>query len=115
MSKHKSDGKKKKKGSQLVIRLDKDERDAFVALCDKLDTSAAREIRSFMCDWVGANATKAEVEPVTEQLATETFEAPPVTEAAPAETASSGTIADQSEAAIETEAKPKAKRKAAAK
>lgn len=114
MSKHKSDGKKKKKGSQLVIRLDKGERDAFVALCDKLDTSAAREIRSFMRDWVGANATKAEVEPVTEQLATETVDAPAVTEAAPADTASSDTNADQSDAEIETEAKAKAKRKAAA-
>ena len=37
-----------KKNSQLVLRLDKDERDAFVALCRDLDTSAAREIRHFM-------------------------------------------------------------------
>ena len=48
MSKHKSAGKDKKKGSQFVIRVDKAERDAFVSLCDKLDTSAAREIRRFM-------------------------------------------------------------------
>ena len=32
MSKHK-DSKKQKKGSQLVLRVDKAERDAFVSLC----------------------------------------------------------------------------------
>ena len=37
-----------KKDSQLVLRLDKDERDEFVALCKDLDTSAAREIRAFI-------------------------------------------------------------------
>lgn len=37
-----------KKDSQLVLRLDRDERDAFVALCKELDTSAAREIRAFI-------------------------------------------------------------------
>ncbi|MEL6167226.1 MAG: hypothetical protein AAFR35_00950 [Pseudomonadota bacterium] len=36
------------KDSQLVLRLDKDERDAFVQLCKDLDTSAAREIRAFI-------------------------------------------------------------------
>ncbi len=43
--------KKKKKtnhDSQLVIRIKKSERDRFVALCDELDTSAAREIRRFI-------------------------------------------------------------------
>lgn len=40
--------KGKNKDSQLVLRLDKDERDAFVALCKDLDTSAAREIRAFI-------------------------------------------------------------------
>ena len=37
-----------KKNSQLVLRLDKRERDAFVDLCKQLDTSAAREIRAFI-------------------------------------------------------------------
>lgn len=37
-----------KKNSQLVLRLDKDERDAFIKLCRELDTSAAREIRHFI-------------------------------------------------------------------
>ncbi|MEN9393639.1 MAG: hypothetical protein RLZZ09_3462 [Pseudomonadota bacterium] len=57
MGKHK-DGKNHKKGSQFVIRVDKAERDAFVSLCDTLDTSAAREIRRFMRDWVAANTPK---------------------------------------------------------
>ncbi len=37
-----------KKDSQLVLRLDKTQRDAFVDLCKDLDTSAAREIRRFI-------------------------------------------------------------------
>jgi len=44
--------KKTKKDSQLVIRLNKGERDEFVALCDELDTSAAREIRLFIKGFV---------------------------------------------------------------
>ncbi len=45
----KKDGKSKsRKDSQLVLRLDKDERDAFVDLCKELDTSAAREVRGFI-------------------------------------------------------------------
>ncbi len=39
---------KKKKDSQLVIRINSSERDEFVALCEDLDTSAAREIRRFI-------------------------------------------------------------------
>lgn len=57
----KADRKKKaqKKGSQLAIRLEKSERDAFVTLCDRLDTSAAREIRRFMREFVAAHAERA--------------------------------------------------------
>jgi hypothetical protein len=40
--------KKNHKDSQLVMRLPKAERDAFVSLCKDLDTSAAREIRRFI-------------------------------------------------------------------
>lgn len=46
--------KEKTKSAQLVIRLEKAERDAFVDLCADLDTSAAREIRIFMRDFVKA-------------------------------------------------------------
>ena len=52
----KSDGKGK--GSQLVIRIEKAEREAFVTLCDALDTSAAREIRRFMRGFVAAHAAR---------------------------------------------------------
>jgi hypothetical protein len=40
--------KSNKKDSQLVIRINGLERDQFIALCDELDTSAAREIRKFI-------------------------------------------------------------------
>ncbi|MEH6625409.1 MAG: hypothetical protein V7739_03115 [Motiliproteus sp.] len=43
---------KKKKNSQLVIRINSEERDEFVSLCDDLDTSAAREIRRFIRTFV---------------------------------------------------------------
>ncbi len=44
--------KNKSKDSQLVIRINQKERDDFVSLCDELDTSAAREIRRFIRDFV---------------------------------------------------------------
>lgn len=40
--------KKVKKDSQLVIRVTREERERFIAACDELDTSAAREIRRFI-------------------------------------------------------------------
>lgn len=58
MAKNKSDGKAKGKGSQFVIRIDKAERAAFVLLCEALDTSAAREIRRFMRDFVTQHGAK---------------------------------------------------------
>lgn len=45
-----------KKNSQLVLRLDKSERDAFVDLCKDLDTSAAREIRRFIREFMKEHA-----------------------------------------------------------
>ena len=39
---------KSNKESQLVVRLDKELRDRFVAACNDVDTSASREIRRFM-------------------------------------------------------------------
>lgn len=47
-----------KKNSQLVLRLDKEERDAFVDLCKDLDTSAAREIRRFIRGFMKEHAAK---------------------------------------------------------
>lgn len=40
--------KKKPKDSQLIIRINREERDSFVSLCEELDTSAAREVRRFI-------------------------------------------------------------------
>lgn len=40
--------KKAKKNSQLIIRINEKDRDEFVAQCDEIDTSAAREIRRFI-------------------------------------------------------------------
>jgi len=37
-----------KKNCQFVIRMNSEERDQFVNLCDELDTSAARELRRFI-------------------------------------------------------------------
>jgi len=54
----KSEKKKSKKDSQLVLRLDKEERDAFVQLCNELDTSAAREIRGFIRKFLKEHRTE---------------------------------------------------------
>lgn len=50
--------KKNRKDSQLILRLPKEERDEFVALCDDLDTSAAREIRRFIRGFLKENQTE---------------------------------------------------------
>ncbi len=46
------------KDSQLILRLDKAERDEFVALCKELDTTAAREIRHFIRKFMKKHAPK---------------------------------------------------------
>ena len=43
---------KHKKDAQLIIRINKAERDAFVDLCEEVDTSAAREVRRFIRDFL---------------------------------------------------------------
>ena len=53
-----TEGKKKKtkkKDSQLIIRINGEERDEFVNLCEELDSSAAREIRKFIKKFVEEN------------------------------------------------------------
>lgn len=40
--------KKIRKDSQLLIRINGEERDAFVQRCEELNTSAAKEIRRFI-------------------------------------------------------------------
>lgn len=44
-----------KKDAQLLIRIGSGERDEFIALCDELDTSAAREIRKFIRGFIREN------------------------------------------------------------
>jgi len=45
----------KNKDAQLIIRISKEERGAFVDLCDELDTTAAREIRHFIRRFISDN------------------------------------------------------------
>lgn len=47
--------KNSQKDSQLLIRINGGERDQFVDLCDQLDTSAAREIRRFIREFMKKN------------------------------------------------------------
>jgi len=56
-------GKKKKgkKDSQLLIRISGADRDRFVALCEELDTSAAREIRKFIGRFLKEHQDKKKV------------------------------------------------------
>ena len=51
--------KKSKKDTQMVIRINSDDRDAFISLCDELDTSASREVRRFVKQFVATNGDSA--------------------------------------------------------
>lgn len=44
--------KKDKKEAQFVLRLDRDMRDQFVDACQDLDTTAAREVRRFIKQFI---------------------------------------------------------------
>ena len=55
--------KVKKKNSQLIIRINNEEREHFINLCEHLDTSAAREIRHFIRDYIKRNDPEHEQEP----------------------------------------------------
>ena len=50
--------KRTKKDSQLVIRINGDQREQFVELCDDLDTSAAREIRRFIGEFLKEHSSE---------------------------------------------------------
>ncbi|MEX2365333.1 MAG: hypothetical protein WD601_01920 [Pseudohongiellaceae bacterium] len=60
MSDTKRKKKSKKKDSQLVVRINRDERDSFIDICDELDTSAAREVRGFIRDFLKKNPSEEE-------------------------------------------------------
>ena len=55
MADKKKSKKRNLKDSQLIIRINLSDRDQFVSLCDSLDTSAAREIRRFIRDFLKEN------------------------------------------------------------
>lgn len=57
MSKDKS--KSRKKNSQLIVRINDEERLRFIELCEELDTSAAREVRRFIRDFIKAEESKS--------------------------------------------------------
>jgi len=59
-----ADGKKRgKKDSQLLIRIASEDRARFLALCERLDTTAAREIRRFIRDFVAEHEAQAGIGP----------------------------------------------------
>ncbi len=49
-----------KKDSQLIIRINGEQRDTFVSLCEDLDTSAAREVRRFIKQFVSEHGAEKE-------------------------------------------------------
>jgi hypothetical protein len=51
--------KSNKKDCQLVIRINRKNRDTFIDLCEEMDTSAAREIRSFIQGFINQHNDKA--------------------------------------------------------
>ena len=85
MSKHKSPAKDKEKGGQLVIRVDKSDRAAFIAACEGTDTTAAREIRRFMREFVAAKApaTAVQAETIAADTTNISAEIPAAAEPAP--------------------------------
>lgn len=54
-----SKSKNKKKSSQMILRVEKHEKDQFQDICKSLDTSAARELRRFMREFVAAHSAAA--------------------------------------------------------
>ncbi|MCB4436663.1 hypothetical protein LHL20_10530 [Alteromonas sp. McT4-15] len=50
--------KKKKKNSQMIIRINDQERAEFISLCEDLDTSAAREVRRFIREFIAKHNEK---------------------------------------------------------
>ena len=60
--------KKEIKDSQLIIRIKREDRDAFIELCEAQDTSAAREIRRFIREFVSSHTREPEIGPAPKRL-----------------------------------------------
>ena len=54
-----SDDKNVDKEVQLVIRVPKHLRDNFIGSCKNMDTTASREVRRFMADYIKKNGQKS--------------------------------------------------------
>lgn len=63
MSDKKKAKKLNRKDSQLIIRISATERDLFIDLCDRLDTSAAREIRQFIRSFLAEHNAALTIRP----------------------------------------------------
>lgn len=68
--------KKDRKDSQLIIRIKGTDRDDFVALCEALDTSAAREIRRFIREFVQSHTVDVPRPDLSDQNTKEDLDAP---------------------------------------
>jgi hypothetical protein len=68
--------KQERKDSQLIIRINKADRDAFLDLCAARDTSAAREIRRFIREFTLSHqdaASETAASPQTKEKEPETW------------------------------------------
>lgn len=52
MGKTKKQKSKKSEGVKLVVRIEEDLRDAFIETCQAMDTTASREVRRFIRDFL---------------------------------------------------------------
>jgi len=43
---------KKEKNDQLLVKLNKDDKKLFIRLCERDDTTASREIRRFITEYI---------------------------------------------------------------
>lgn len=48
---------KKEKNDQLLIKINKDDKKAFIKLCEAEDTTASREVRRFISEYVNERQT----------------------------------------------------------
>jgi|TARA_R110002167_G_scaffold364937_1_gene588193 hypothetical protein len=54
--------KVKQKNSQLLVRINDQERAEFINLCEELDTSAAREVRRFIREFIAQHHAASQKE-----------------------------------------------------
>jgi hypothetical protein len=106
-----SKSKNKKKSSQMVLRVEKHEKDQFQDICKDLDTSAARELRRFLREFVAAHSPAPATEPEAPLPVQAEAEPVEAAAAAPAEAAveapAEATDADSAEAKGRKRAKKK--------